>query len=80
MSASEETETQSSEKPTKIPWQIYVSRALSAWGDRMWAFGGGVFMTYLDQSESLRLVAIYGFATCLTVIIFGAAVGNFIDG
>jgi hypothetical protein len=66
-------------KRTGIPWKIYVSRALSAWGDRMWSFAGGVFMTYLDQSDSLRLVAIYGFAMSIVVIVLGAAVGNWID-
>ncbi len=28
-----------------IPWKIYVSRGLSAWGDRMWTYGSGLFMT-----------------------------------
>ncbi len=28
-----------------IPWKIYISRALSAWGDRMWSYGSGLFMT-----------------------------------
>ena len=61
-----------------IPWKIYLSRALSAWGDRMWSFGGGLFMNKLDSS-SLRLVAIYGFVMSLSVIVLGAAIGNWID-
>ena len=67
-----------STKFSKIPWKLYCSRALSAWGDRMWAFGGGVFMVELDP-ENLRLVAIYGLVLSVSVIIFGAYVGKWID-
>ncbi len=28
-----------------VPWKIYISRGLSAWGDRMWSYGSGLFMT-----------------------------------
>ena len=31
------------------------------------------------KGDDLRLVAIYGFARCFTVILFGAAIGNWID-
>ena len=65
-------------KFSKIPWKLYCSRALSAWGDRLWAFGGGVFMVDLDP-ENLRLVAIYGMVLSVSVIIFGAYVGKWID-
>ena len=61
-----------------IPYKMYFSRALSAWGDRIWDFGGGLFMMGL-MGDDLRLVAIYGFARCFTVIMFGAAIGNWID-
>lgn len=61
-----------------IPWKIYASRALSAWGDRIWDFAGGLFIMDLYPS-SLRLVAIYGFVKALSVIFFGAAIGNWID-
>ncbi len=61
-----------------IPWKIYVSRFLSAWGDRSWAFGAGIFMVELAP-ENLRLVAIYGLVLCVSVIIFGAPIGNWID-
>ena len=71
-----ECETKAS-KP-RIPYKMYLSRALSAWGDRMWDFGGGLFMMGLHYDD-LRLVAIYGFARCFTVIVFGAAIGNWID-
>lgn len=62
-----------------IPWKIYASRALSAWGDRMWAFGGGLFVLKLDESGTLRLVGVYGLVTCVSVILFGATIGNWID-
>ena len=61
-----------------IPYKMYFSRALSAWGDRMWCFGGGLFMMKL-MGDDLRLVAIYGFARCFTLIMFGTAIGNWID-
>ena len=65
--------------PTEgVPWKIYVSRALSAWGDRIWAFGLGIFMNKIAP-ESLRLVAIQGFVISISVIIFGSAIGNWID-
>ncbi len=62
-----------------VPWKIYVSRALSAWGDRMWSYGSGLFMTSLDEEGSLRVVAIYGFVSCLSIIILGPVIGNWID-
>ena len=62
----------------QVPWKIYISRGLSAWGDRIWAFAVGIFMNKLAP-ESLRLVAIYGFVISISVIIFGAAIGNWID-
>ena len=61
-----------------IPYKMYISRALSAWGDRMWDFGSGLFMMGL-KGDDLRLVGIYGFAKCFTVIMFGAGIGNLID-
>jgi len=62
-----------------IPWKIYISRALSAWGDRKWSYGGSLFLTSLDESGSLRLVGVYGFVSCLTVILLGPVVGAWID-
>lgn len=61
-----------------IPWEIYVSRALSAWGDRIWDFSLGIFMNLISP-ESLRLVAIQGFIVNISVIIFGSFIGNWID-
>lgn len=61
-----------------IPWKIYISRALSAWSDRLWAFGGGVFMVKLAP-ENLRLVAVYGLTLNFGVILFGSFIGRWID-
>ena len=71
-------ETPTSIPPRNIPWKIYISRALSAWGDRIWAFAVGIFMNKLAP-ENLRVVAIYGFVISISVIIFGAQIGNWID-
>ena len=62
----------------KIPWQIYLSRVLSAWGDRIWDFALGIFMNLINP-ESLRLAAIQGFLINISVILFGSTVGNWID-
>ena len=62
----------------EIPWKIYISRALSAWSDRLWAFGGGIFMVDLAP-ENLRLVSIYGLVLSVSVLIFGALIGDWID-
>ena len=62
----------------KIPWKIYVSRALSAWGDRLWSFGAGIFMVELAP-QNLRLVSVYGLVLSISVIILGAPIGNWID-
>jgi len=61
-----------------IPWRIYVSRALSAWGDRIWEFAAAVFLSKLAP-DNLRVVAIYGFVMCISVILSGAMIGNWID-
>ena len=61
-----------------IPYKMYMSRALSAWGDRMWNFASGLFLMGL-MGDDLRLVGIYGFAKCFTVIMLGAVIGNWID-
>ena len=61
-----------------IPWQIYLSRALSAWGDRIWDFALGIFMNLICP-ENLRLAAIQGFMINTSVILFGSTIGNWID-
>ena len=62
----------------EIPWKIYISRALSAWSDRLWAFGGGIFMVELAP-DNLRLVSCYGLVLSVSVMIFGALIGDWID-
>ena len=59
-------------------WQIYVSRALSNWGDRLWNFGVGIFVNKLSPN-SLLLVAILGFVQGFSVIILGPAIGAWVD-
>ena len=61
-----------------IPWEIYLSRALSAWGDRIWDFALGIFMNLINP-ESLRLAAIQGFLLNISIILFGSVIGNWID-
>ena len=74
----ENFEKRKSSRYTRIPWQIYLSRALSAWGDRIWDFSLGIFMNLLNP-ESLRLAAIQGLVVNISVILFGSAIGNWID-
>jgi len=59
-------------------WKLYVSRALTAWGDRLWAFGLGLLL-YRIYPADLTVVAGYGLANCVVSIIFGASIGNWID-
>jgi len=61
-----------------IPCNLYISRALSAWSDRLWQFGSGIFIIKLSPGD-LRLVAIFGLVTMLLSTLFGAAVGDWID-
>ena len=51
---------------------------MSAWRDRLWSFGAGIFIFELAP-ENLRLVSIYGFVLSVSVIIFGAFIGDWID-
>ena len=60
-------------------WKLYISRALTAWGDRLWAFGLGLLL-FRIYPENLSLVAAYGLTKCLLSITLGAAIGNWIDG
>ena len=32
---------------TRGLWKLYISRALTAWGDRLWAFGLGLFLLHV---------------------------------
>jgi hypothetical protein len=62
----------------QVSWIIFLSRGLSAWGDRLWAFGIGIFMNLLGPKD-LRLVAVYGFSTSVSIIFFAATIGRWID-
>ena len=70
--------TSENDTSTKMPWKIYISRALSAWGNRMKFFGYGIFYVALAP-ENLRLVSIYGFVMSISAILCGASIGNWID-
>ncbi|XP_060081691.1 solute carrier family 40 member 1-like [Ylistrum balloti] len=59
-------------------WFVYISHFLSAWGDRMWSFGVGIFLVQLEPI-SLRLVAVYGFANGGAILLLGAIVGDWVD-
>ena len=60
-------------------WKLYISRALTAWGDRLWSFGLGLLL-FRIYPENLTLVAAYGLTKCFLSITLGAAIGNWIDG
>ena len=40
----EEEDVKVSPRKTSGLWKLYISRALTAWGDRLWAFGLGLFL------------------------------------
>ena len=40
----EEEDVKVSSRETSGLWKLYISRALTAWGDRLWAFGLGLFL------------------------------------
>ncbi|OQR78691.1 solute carrier family 40 member 1-like, partial [Tropilaelaps mercedesae] len=58
--------------------KLYLSRALSSWGDNMWSFAVGLFYIKL-YPDSLRLAAIYGFSASVAIILFGAPIGRWVD-
>ena len=60
-------------------WKLYTSRALTAWGDRLWDFGLGL-LVFRIYTENLTLVAAFGLIRCFVKITLGASVGNWIDG
>ncbi|XP_063964542.1 solute carrier family 40 protein member 1-like [Lytechinus pictus] len=57
---------------------LYISQFLSAWGDRMWSFTVALYLVEI-QEQSLRLTAIYGLCISASSLIFGAAVGKWVD-
>ncbi|XP_052802282.1 solute carrier family 40 member 1-like isoform X2 [Mya arenaria] len=70
--------TPSGALPRKVRWFVYLSHALSTWGDRMWAFGVGLFMVIISPDD-LRVTAIYGLSMGGAVLLFGALVGDWVD-
>eukprot|EP00057_Strongylocentrotus_purpuratus_P030721 XP_782524.3 PREDICTED: solute carrier family 40 member 1 [Strongylocentrotus purpuratus] len=57
---------------------LYISQFLSAWGDRMWSFTVALYLVEI-QEQSLRLTAIYGLCVSASSLIFGAAIGRWVD-
>ncbi|XP_041367653.1 solute carrier family 40 member 1-like isoform X2 [Gigantopelta aegis] len=57
---------------------VYSTHFLSAWGDRMWSFGIGLFLIGISP-DSLQLTAIYGLSRGISVLLFGAIVGDWVD-
>ena len=61
-----------------VPWKLYLSRLVSAWGDRMWMFAVGLFMMELSPG-TLKWPAIYGLTRSLAVVFFAPVIGRWID-
>ncbi|XP_072179772.1 ferroportin-like [Diadema setosum] len=57
---------------------LYTSQALSAWGDRMWSFAVSLYLVEIEE-QSLRLTAVYGLCVSGSSLLFGAAVGRWVD-
>ncbi|XP_071965972.1 solute carrier family 40 member 1-like [Antedon mediterranea] len=57
---------------------IYCSQALSSWGDRMWSFGVALYLVQFEDGL-LRLTSIFGLARTISVLLFGAIVGEWVD-
>ncbi|CAF4046975.1 unnamed protein product [Rotaria sp. Silwood2] len=62
----------------KIKILLYIAMGLSAWGDRMWNFAVGIYFISLNPTN-LQSVALNGIALNLAVILFGTAIGDWID-
>ena len=43
----EELKTKVSSGKKSGLWKLYISRALTAWGDRLWSFGLGLFLLHV---------------------------------
>uniref|UniRef100_A0A672KNQ5 Solute carrier family 40 member n=1 Tax=Sinocyclocheilus grahami TaxID=75366 RepID=A0A672KNQ5_SINGR len=57
---------------------IYVSGALSMWGDRMWHFAMSVFLIEL-YGHNLLLTGIFGLVVAGSVLLLGALIGDWVD-
>uniref|UniRef100_H2UU36 Solute carrier family 40 member n=1 Tax=Takifugu rubripes TaxID=31033 RepID=H2UU36_TAKRU len=63
---------------TSDPFLIYVSGALSMWGDRMWHFAISVFLIEL-YGRNLLLTAVFGLVVAGSVLLLGALIGDWVD-
>jgi len=62
----------------KVQLRVYLSHALSAWGDSMWLFAIPIFLMELSPG-SLRLTATYGLVVAASIIVLGEIIGRWID-
>ena len=64
----EEEDVKVSSRKTSGLWKLYISRALTAWGDRLWAFGLGLFLLrvislFLHETKSGCVIFRFGLKT-----------------
>ena len=56
----EELETKESSRKKNGLWKLYISRALTAWGDRLWSFGLGLFLlrvrNFLPANRNMHIL------------------------
>ena len=52
--AEEELKTKVSPGKKTGLWKLYISRALTAWGDRLWSFGLGLFLLHVRTFQTER--------------------------
>jgi len=64
--------------PVQDVWKLYTSRLFTAWGDRLWSFGFGLFL-FEKQSSNLMLLAGYGLALNISSILLLSGIGTWID-
>lgn len=60
-------------------WRLYASHALCTWGERAWEFAVGLIMLELNDGSSLLYVALFGLLDAAAQVVFGAAVGSYVD-
>ncbi|MEE6519301.1 hypothetical protein FKM82_030998 [Ascaphus truei] len=63
---------------TSAKFLLYLSHALSTWGDRMWHFAVSIFLVEL-YGYSLLLTAVYGLVLSGSVLLLGAIIGDWVD-
>ncbi|XP_052766066.1 solute carrier family 40 member 1-like [Mya arenaria] len=78
LSDSDQHEALDTSEQSVAVWYVYISHFLSAWGDRMWQFGVGLFLVIIAP-DSLLLTAIYGFAMGAAILLLGPIVGDWVD-